>query len=91
MMNSFPFCFSLRCQLQQQASEDNPVFLPGDSEYDWQLAKLYVRNADCLEHQASFYLRTHLAETFTVSVMRNLPAAHPIHKVLKIRVVSMSM
>uniref|UniRef100_A0A673H744 Lipoxygenase domain-containing protein n=1 Tax=Sinocyclocheilus rhinocerous TaxID=307959 RepID=A0A673H744_9TELE len=46
--------------LQQQASEDNPVFLPSDSEYDWQLAKLYVRNADCLEHQASFYLRTHL-------------------------------
>uniref|UniRef100_A0A673I115 Hydroperoxide isomerase ALOXE3-like n=1 Tax=Sinocyclocheilus rhinocerous TaxID=307959 RepID=A0A673I115_9TELE len=63
-------------QLQQQASEDNPVFLPSDSEYDWLLAKLYVRNADCLEHQASFYLRTHLAETFTV---------------LKIRVVSVSI
>ncbi|XP_043077296.1 hydroperoxide isomerase ALOXE3 isoform X2 [Puntigrus tetrazona] len=67
-------------QLQQQPSEDNPVFLPSDSEYDWQLAKLYVRNADCLEHQASFYLCTSLAETFTVSLMRNLPAAHPIHK-----------
>uniref|UniRef100_A0A673I5Z6 Hydroperoxide isomerase ALOXE3-like n=1 Tax=Sinocyclocheilus rhinocerous TaxID=307959 RepID=A0A673I5Z6_9TELE len=60
-------------QLQQQASEDNPVFLPSDSEYDWLLAKLYVRNADCLEHQASFYL------------------PHPIHKVLKIRVVSVSI
>ncbi|XP_052443373.1 hydroperoxide isomerase ALOXE3 [Carassius gibelio] len=69
-------------QLQQQASENNPVFLPSDSECDWQLAKLYVRNADCLEHQSSFYLRTHLAETFTVSLMRNLPAAHPIHKLL---------
>ncbi|XP_058613715.1 hydroperoxide isomerase ALOXE3 isoform X2 [Onychostoma macrolepis] len=73
---------TMEMKLQQQASEDNPVFLPSDSEYDWQLSKLHVGNANCLEHQASFYLRTHLAETFSVSVMRNLPAAHPIHKLL---------
>ncbi|TRY87417.1 hypothetical protein DNTS_013897 [Danionella cerebrum] len=70
-------------QLQQEPSEVNPVFLPTDSESDWQLAKLYVRNADCLVHQALFYLRSHLlSEVFAVSLLRNLPAVHPVHKLL---------
>ncbi|XP_056302881.1 hydroperoxide isomerase ALOXE3 [Danio aesculapii] len=69
-------------QLQQEASEHSPVFLPSDSELDWLTAKLYVRNADCLEHQAALHLRSLLAETFTLSLLRNLPAAHPIHKLL---------
>ncbi|XP_017208558.3 hydroperoxide isomerase ALOXE3 isoform X1 [Danio rerio] len=69
-------------QLQQEASEHSPVFLPSDSELDWLTAKLYVRNADCLEHQAALHLRSLLAETFTLSLLRNLPTVHPIHKLL---------
>ncbi|KAM3861097.1 hydroperoxide isomerase ALOXE3-like [Diretmus argenteus] len=37
-------------QLGQQPSEKNPIFLPSDSESDWLLAKIFVRNADVLLH-----------------------------------------
>uniref|UniRef100_A0A8B9LJ21 Arachidonate 15-lipoxygenase type B n=1 Tax=Astyanax mexicanus TaxID=7994 RepID=A0A8B9LJ21_ASTMX len=48
-------------QLLQKPDKNNPIFLPTDSQWDWLLAKIFVRNAEFHEHELNFHLlRTHL-------------------------------
>lgn len=83
-LNSENKLMPIAIQLNQRPSAENPIFLPNDTEADWLLAKMFIRNADYMDHQAIRHLmNTHfLGEVFAMATIRCFPVIHPIYKLL---------
>uniref|UniRef100_A0A8C2C537 Arachidonate 5-lipoxygenase n=1 Tax=Cyprinus carpio TaxID=7962 RepID=A0A8C2C537_CYPCA len=73
---------AIQLSRQTTVGVGNTVFLPSDNQYDWMLAKMWVKYADFNVHQlVTHLLRTHLiSEVFAIAMYRQLAAVHPVFK-----------
>ncbi|KAL8593845.1 hypothetical protein ACOMHN_065322 [Nucella lapillus] len=71
-------------QLYQTPTPDNPIFLPTDDPWLWEMVKMWYNNADGAYHESHVHLGfTHLVmEGVVIASHRNLSQSHPVFKLL---------